>query len=91
MKETIKTLKAYKKFINGKGKKYPVPGAPDVNNALDVAIEELSLYMTKEDFTKLVELASLGIAGISDKEGKKNAKALVKRGFTIVKKFSKEG
>lgn len=90
MKETIKALKAYKKFINGKGKKYPMPGAPDVNGALDVAIEELSHYMTKKEFTKLVELASLGVDGVSDKEGKKNAKAIVKRGLAIVKKFSKE-
>ncbi len=91
MKETVKTLKAYKKFINGKGKKYPMPGAPDVNAALDVAIEELSHYMTKEDFKALVGIAAAYVADMAKGEEKKAANAVVKRGLAIVKKFSKEG
>lgn len=87
-KEVIKQLKAFRKYMNGKGKKYPQPGAPDISAALDFAIEHLGYRMPKEEFVKLAELAQVGAATHS-KADKANAMRIVRMAMKIVKKFTK--
>lgn len=86
--EVIKQLKAFKKYMNGKGKKYPQPGAPDISAALDFAIEHLGYRMPKEEFVKLSELAQVG-AATKCKTEKVNAMRFVRMAAKIIKKFTK--
>ena len=86
--EVIKMLKAFRKYMNGKGKKYPQPGAPDITAALDFAIEHLGYRMPKEEFIKLSELAQVGVSTLGKTE-KIKAMGILRMATKIVKKIAK--
>jgi len=61
LKDIVKTLREYNKWIRGKGRKYSQPGFPfsptEIGVAMDSAVAILTHYLDKDKFCLVAECA----------------------------------
>lgn len=89
-KEAIASLKKFRTYLNGKGKKYPMPGCPDYGASLDFAIDHLAHRIDKDEFLTVVGLAATAFAAL-DKDEKVKCRPALKAAQKVVAKLVKKG